>query len=311
MNRRSFVSRVTLGGVAAACTGFVKPAQASVASGHINVRFIGMMTFVERQDKSFLAATPGQHAFHNMTHTPFLMARAGSPIAKALGMIPVAGVVPEAFDTALIGSNPAEFVYRDLSNTAIDITVGNADGVENNASEMALFNRIAPGKRVRGNVEKWASATVSLRGGTLDNSSGHPDAGKVWSFGSYSQRLTDAVNFSNAGQATTIRLTSATESRSFTTQSGPGSELWVFSAAQPNGGIGEPTMLEHSEVLFDYLVDAKPLVATCADATGRKVPDTVLPFAHPTSASNGIIASESMMPPLSELCFVACILFGN
>ena len=44
--------------------------------------------------------------------------------------------------------------------------------------------------------------------------------------------------------------------------------------------------------LIDYLVDAKPLMATCPDATGRKVPDTVLPFVHPTSASNGIIASE-------------------
>ncbi len=270
-----------------------------------------MMAFVERQDKSFLAATPGQHTFHHMTHTPFMMARAGSPIAKALGMIPVAGVVPEAFDTALVGSDPADFVYRDLDNTSIDITVGNVDAVENNASEMALFNRIAPGKRVRGNVEKWASATVSLRGGTLNNSAGHPDAGKVWSFGSYSQRLTDAVSFSNAGRTTTIRLTSASEARSFTVPSGEASELWVFSAAQPNGGIGEPTMLEHSEVLFDYLVDAEPLMATCADATGRKVPDTVLPFVHPTSASNGIVASEAMMPPLSEFCFIACVLLGS
>ena len=128
---------------------------------------------------------------------------------------------------------------------------------------------------------------------------------KVWSFGSYSQRLTDAVNFSNAGRTTTIRLTSASEARSFTVPAGEASQLWVFSAAQPNGGIGEPTMLEHSEVLFDYLVDAKPLLATCPDATGRKVPDSVLPFVHPTSASNGIVASEAMMPPMSEFCFIA------
>jgi hypothetical protein len=189
--------------------------------------------------------------------------------------------------------------------------VGTADAVENNANEMALFNQIAPGKRVRGNVEKWASSTISLRGGQLDNSAGHPDAGKVWSFGNYHQRLTDAVNFTNNGVASTIRLTSATESKTFTVPAGKGSDLWVFSAAQPNGGIGEPTMLEHTEVLFDYLVDAKPLMATCAEATGRKVPDTVLPFVHPTSASNGIIASESMMPPMTEFCFIACILFGN
>ncbi len=70
-------------------------------------------------------------------------------------------------------------------------------------------------------------------------------------------------------------------------------------------------MLEHSEVLFDYLVDATPVVATCADATGRIVPTTELPFATPTSASNGIIASEAAMPPWSEICFIACILLGS
>lgn len=311
MNRRSFVSRVTLGGVAATCTVFGKSVEAAVASRPLNVRFLGMMAFLERRDKSFLVATPGQHAFHHMSHTPFMMARAGSPIAKAFGMIPVSGVVPEAFDTALIGSNPAEFVYRNLSNTSLDITVGGSDTVENKASEMAIFNRIAPGKRVRGNIEKWASATVSLRGGMLDNSAGHPDAGKVWSFGSYSQRLTDAVNFTNAGQAATIRLTSATDARTFTVPAGEGSELWIFSAAQPNGGIAEPTMLEHTAVLFDYLVDAKPVMATCPSATGRKVPDTVLPFVQPTSASNGIVAREAMMPPMSEFCFIAALLIGD
>lgn len=311
MNRRSFVSRVTLGGVAATCTVFGKSVEAAVASRPLNVRFLGMMAFIERRDKSFLVATPGEHAFHHMSHTPFMMARAGSPIAKAFGMIPVSGVVPEAFDTALIGSNPAEFVYRNLSNTSLDITVGGSDTVENKASEMAIFNRIAPGKRVRGNIEKWASATVSLRGGMLDNSAGHPDAGKVWSFGSYSQRLTDAVNFTNAGQAATIRLTSATDARTFTVPAGEGSELWIFSAAQPNGGIAEPTMLEHTAVLFDYLVDAKPVMATCPSATGRKVPDTVLPFVQPTSASNGIVAREAMMPPMSEFCFIAALLIGD
>ena len=39
-------------------------------------------------------------------------------------------------------------------------------------------------------------------------------------------------------------------------------------------------MLEHSEVLFDYLVDATPVVATCPEATGRIAPATELPFAH-------------------------------
>jgi hypothetical protein len=270
-----------------------------------------MMAFVERADRSFLVATPGHQSMHHMTHTPFLMARAGSPIAKAFSMTAVPGVVPEAFDTMLIGSNPADFVYKSLLNYSIDVVSGEAPAVSNAADEMALLHRIAPGKRVRGNLEKWASSTVSLRGGRIENSSGHPDAGKVWSFGTYRQRLTDAVNFHNLdGTSTTIRLTSAVDVRTITVAAGENAELWVFSAAQPNGGTAEPTMLEHSEVVFDFLVDAKAVVATCPNATGRKVPDTQLPFLAPTSASNGLIASAAAMPPWTEFCFVASLLLG-
>ena len=311
MNRRQFVSRVSLG-AAAACTPLAHTSLAAAPSGQLNVRFVGMMTFMERADRSFLVATPGHHAFHHMTHTPFLMARAGSAVAKALGMAAAPGVIPAAFDTSLIGSAPDGFVFLNLDNTALDIVSGTDEKVSNQAHEMAVLNRIAPGKRVRGNIEKWAGATVSLRGGRIEDSSGHPDAGKVWAFGNYKQRLTDAVNFKNtAGAVTTIRLTSAVDVRSFTAPAGESTELWVFSAAEPNGGIGEPTMLEHSEVLFDYLVDAKAIVATCPDATGRAVPPTEFPFVKPTSASNGIVASETAMPPLSEFCFIAVILFGT
>jgi hypothetical protein len=306
MNRRDFVSRVTLGGVAAACTNLSQAAEA-MSTAAVNVRFVGMMTFVERADRSFLVATPGQHAMHQMMHAPFLMARAGSPIAKAFDMKPVHGVVPAAFDTALIGSNPSEFVYRNLANTALDISSGSNDAVTNRADEMALMNRIAQNKRVRGNVEKWASSTVSLRGGRIENSEGHPDAHKVWAFGDYKQRLTDAVNYVADG-ATTVRLTSGTEAVTFKGDVSGTNQLWVFSAAMPGESVGEPTMLEHSEVLFDYFVDATPVVATCPEATGRIAPTTELPFGMPTSASNGIIASSSTMPPWSEICFVACVL---
>ena len=95
-------------------------------------------------------------------------------------MKPAAGVVPAAFDTELVGSNPSQFVYRNLANTALDVVSGHPQAVKNHADEMALMNRIAPSKRVRGNVEKWASSTVSLRGGRIENSEGHPDAHKVW-----------------------------------------------------------------------------------------------------------------------------------
>jgi hypothetical protein len=266
-----------------------------------------MMTFVERVDRSFLVATPGQHALHHMMHVPFLMSRVGSPIAKAFNMKPAPGVVPAAFDTSLVGSNPNEFVYRNLANASLDITSGSSEAVTNRADEMALMNRIAPNKRVRGNVEKWASSTVSLRGGRIENSEGHPDAHKVWTFGTYRQRLTDAVNYVGDG-ATTIRLTSATEAVTFTGNAVGANQLWVISAAMPGEAVGEPTMLEHSEVLFDYLIDATPVVATCPDATGRMVPPTELPFAPPTSASNGIVASSATVPPWMEICFVACVL---
>lgn len=311
MNRRAFVSRVALGGVAAACTGYGKSVQAA-PSNQVGVRFVGMMTFMERADRSFLVATPGHHAMHHMTHTPFLMARAGSAVAKAFGMKPARGVVPAAFDTMLIGTNPADFVYRSLDNTSLDILSGENEAVVNDADQMALMNRISPNTRVRGNIEKWASSTISIRGGRIENSSGHPDAGKTWAFGDYRQRLTDAVNFRSAvRERTTIRLTSAIEAATFSAPAGESAELWVISAAQPGEATGEPTMLEHSEVLFDYLVDAKPIVATCPEATGRIAPATELPFVHPTSASNGIIATAATVPPWSEFCFVACILLGT
>jgi hypothetical protein len=306
MNRRDFVSRVALG-AAVACTTLGKTTPVAAQSGRVNLRFIGMMGFVERSDGSFLVATPGA-THHHMVHVPFLMARAGSPAARTFGMAPAAGVIPAAFDTQLVGTRPADFVYRSLANTAIDVLSGTDGAVDNAASQMAHLADIAPGKRVRGNLEKWASATVSLRGGRVENSSAHPDAGKEWSFGSYRQPLTDAVNYSNSdGRTTTVRLTSATEAATLTVEAGEAAELWIISAADPGDRQNDPTRLVHSGLLFNYLVDAQPVLAECAEATGREVPPTELPFVRPTTASAGLIAS-SMIPPLTEFCYVADIL---
>ena len=97
-------------------------------------------------------------------------------------------------------SQPGQHVARD--RLGID-----RRGQRTSPTKWRLMNRIAPDKRVRGNLEKWASSTISLRGGQIENSAAHPDAHKVWTFGNYRQRLTDAVNFSNIGAApTTIRL---------------------------------------------------------------------------------------------------------
>ncbi len=311
MNRRNFVSRAVLGGAAVACTSFGSKAYAAPTSGPLTLRFIGMMGFIERSDRSFLVATPGQ-THHHMMHVPFLMARAGSPLAIALGMKPVAGVIPAAFDTELIGTHPADFVYRSLANTSVEVISGSADGVTNKASQMAQLHDIAPGKRVRSNLEKWAGSTVSLRGGQLENSAAHPDAGKVWSFGGYRQRLTDAVNYrSTSGALTTVRLTCAAEVNSVTIAAEVATDLWVISSADPGDRMIEPVKLVHSELLFDYLVDAKPVLAECAEATGREVPKTALPFANPTTASMGVMGREATAPPLTDLCFIAALLFGN
>ena len=310
MNRRTFVSRVVLGG-AAACTAIAKPAAAAASSSTFNLRFIGMMGFVERTDRSLLVATPGQHGMHHMVHVPFLMARANSSIAKALDMAPSIGVVPAAFDTQLEGSNPSDFVFRNLENTSIEVISGAKDAVENRASEMAQLQKIAPGKRVRGNLEKWATTTISLRGGTLDNSAGHPDAGKIWKFGAYSQKLTDAVNYRSGEEAATVRVTTTTDANTYTVRPGEAADLWVVSAAVPEARDGNPKRLVHSELLFEFLVDAAPVLAECPEATGRLVPATELPYAKPTGASLSGAAGGAMFPPLSEFCYMAIMMGGG
>jgi hypothetical protein len=308
MKRRDFVSRVALG-AAAACT--LGRSSVSAAPGTLNVRFIGMMGFVERRDRSFLVATPGE-THHHMAHVPFLMARAGSRVASALEMKPVAGVIPAAFDTELVGTNPSDFVYRSLTNTAIEVASGTGSAVTNEATEMAQLQDIAPGKRVRGNLEKWASATVALRGGRILNSSAHPDAGKVWSFGTYRQRLTDAVNYrSEPGTPAQLRLTSGVDAISVDFGGQEAGELWVISAADFRDRMNDPTKLVHSQVIFDYLVDAPPVIAECASAAGREVPPTSLPFGQPTTASRGVIGAEATMPPFTDLCYIMNVLLGG
>ena len=88
-------------------------------------------------------------------------------------------------------------------------------------------------------------------------------------------------------------------------------ELWMISSAAMDSRMNNPMALVHSEVLFNFLVDAKPVLAECADATGREVPGTALPFVKPTSASAGLVASEAAVPPFTDLCFIADILLGG
>lgn len=305
MNRREFVGRMSVGAAALCAT--VPTRTAAAAAPGLNLRFIGMVGFVGRTDGSFLVATPGPESHGRLSHRPFLMARRGSAVAAALGMTPAVGVIPGAFDMSLADSRPEDFVYRCFENTSLDVVSGPDAAVANASTQMAQMAKIAPGKRVRGNLDRWALGTVSLRGGRLVDSAGHPDAGKTWAFGSYRQRLTDAVNFEGPA-GSVLRLTTGDEARTHTAAPGERTELWVVSATTTNGESRNPTMLEHSHVAFDYLADASAIVAECPDATGREVPGTELPCVHPSSASMGLVAEGGRFPPFTDLCFAIVII---
>ena len=294
---------------AATAVAVASPSARTRSVSAFTLRFVGMMGFVQRSDGSFLVATPGNTGHAHLSHQPFLMARAGSRVAQALEMAPAHGVVPGAFDMRLADARPEGFVYRCLDNTALDIVSGANPAVTNASTQMAQLDSIVPGSRVRGNIEQWATSRVSLRGGRIEDSSAHPDAGRVWSFGSYQQRLTDAVNF-QASTGAQLRLTVGAEALSFTAGATSGEELWVISAAQAREP-DSPTRLEHSVAAFDYLAEATPLIAECAEARGREVPPTELPCTHPTSAALGLAAGGRTWPPYSELCYIVEIMIGK
>ena len=84
MKRRDFVSRVALG-AAAACT-LSKTTHAATVSGQMRMRFVGMMTFIERADHSFLVATPGEQAVRHMaflSHRPVRLLAAAALVFAA------------------------------------------------------------------------------------------------------------------------------------------------------------------------------------------------------------------------------------
>jgi hypothetical protein len=246
---------------------------------------------------------PGHHPMHHYAHVPFLMARAGSPIASALGLTPMPGVVAGAFDDRLAAAAAGSFVFRCLDGTDIDITAGDdvSVGVANHASQLAQMHLIAPRKRLRGNLRRWAHATITLQGGRLDNSAAHPDAGKIWSFGQYQQRLTDAALYHS--DRATIRVAMGPAVNSFAANDNDAAELWVVSAAGPRAVTSDPKRLDHG-ILFEYLNDTTPVPAYCADAEGYITAASALPCAPAAIASRaGGVAVTA--PPFAELCYNA------
>jgi hypothetical protein len=294
-------------GAAAACTALAARPASAASRGGLTLRFVGMMAFIERTDGSFLVATPGQEPHGHMNHHPFLMARAGTAVAKALDMHPAPGVVPGAFDMSLADSRPEEFVYRSLENATVEVVSGDGGKVANGSVQMAQMNRILPGHRLRNDLEHWATTTVSLRGGRLQDSAAHPDAGKTWSFGTYRQQVTDAAHFIGAERGTVLRVNAGQQVLTFTGTQGAAEDLWVFSAALPTTAH-TPTAPEHSAVAFQFFQDAPPIVATCDEAVGREVPDTALPCTHPSSAGIGLHAEGRRFPPYSEICIMFAFL---
>ena len=132
--------------------------------------------------------------------------------------------------------SPADFVYRILANTSIEVVSGPPTAWSTKPTQMAHLQQHRAGQARRGNLEKWASTTVSLRGGKLENSSAHPDAGKVWSFGNYQQRLTDAVNYSNCPERRRHPTDQRHRRADADGRRGAGCELWMISAAARTRG---------------------------------------------------------------------------
>jgi hypothetical protein len=259
-----------------------------------------MMGYISRSDGSLLVALPGHHPSGHYGHVPFLMARTGSAIAEALGMSALPGVQAAAFDNQLVDAPAGSFVFRCLEGSDLDIQTPGGDAVENNATQLAQMNLIAPGKRLRNDLRRWSAASVTLRGGRLDNSAAHPDAGKLWRFGSHQQRLTDATLFTTG--AATIRIYSGARVQSYAATDSAVAELWVISATGPRTDIPDPKRLEHGAILFSYFADAEPVVATCEEAEGRITLATDVPCSSGVASSTRGAAATAL-PPYAELCY--------
>lgn len=296
MNRRHFLGQVALG---AAVASVARPAVAAQGASGLRIKFVGMMGYFTRSDASLLVAVPGKHHAGLYGHVPFLMARTGSAIAQALGLTAMPGVVAGAFDMTLASSPAGAFVYRCLDGIDLDVSAaGAAVAVDHRATQLARLQAIAPGKRLRNDLRRWAQSTITVQGGLLENSAAHPDAGKIWSFGSYQQALTDATMYS--APAAKVRLSMGAQVQAFDAGLGALDELWIVSAAGPRTDPPNPKRLEHGHMLFEFFADATPIVPTCDTAEGRITIATELPCASGTASRGGAAAVTA--PPYTEFC---------
>jgi hypothetical protein len=296
VKRRHFVGQVMLGSAVAS---FVRTPLAAPAAGGLRIKFIGMMGYVTRSDRSLLVAMPGEPRMGQYSHVPFLMARAGSAIARTLGFVSMPGVVAGAFDMELVDDQSDAFVFRCLDGADVEIaSFDRKAAVDNRASQLAQMQQIAPGKRLRNNLRRWAQSTVTVQGGLLENSAAHPDAGKVWSFGSYKQQLTDATVYTNPSASVSLSL--GTQISTFNASDSGPAELWVVSSAGPRTDVPNPKRLEHGHLLFEYFANAQAITPTCEDAEGRIGLATDLPCSSGSASIRGLAAAAA--PPYTDLC---------
>jgi hypothetical protein len=257
------------------------------------------MLYVTRSDGSVMVALPGGHSLGHYGHVPFLMAPQSSAIADALEMSAQPGVVPGAFDARLADVPAGAFAFRCLEGLDVEIVGSTSAPVTHRATHLAQMNRVASGKRLRGDLRRWALGTVSLRGGQLDNAAAHPDAGKIWTFGDFSQPLTDATLYRAA--AASIRVYSGARVQSFTADAADPGELWIVSAAGPRADVPNPKRLEHAGLLFEFFSGATVITPTCEEAEGRITLATELPCGA-TAVASAVGGYARTAPPFSELC---------
>ena len=199
MNRRDFVSRVALGGAAAACTSFGGPAHAAPASGAFKFRFIGLMAFVERDDRSFLVATPGQ-SHHHMTHIAVPDgAHRTRRFAKAFDMKSGAAAWFRRRSTpSSMARVRRDFVYRSLDNTSIEVRLGcqrpRGERSRRRWRTCTASRRASACAATSRNGRCPRSRCVAASSKTLRPTRTPASCGRS---GNHRQQLTDAVNYRN------------------------------------------------------------------------------------------------------------------
>lgn len=300
MNRRAFVG--SLATAATALAWRAHPRAHRVDKPNVVIHFVGMFGFIRRSDGSLIAATPGPSSMSHVEHASFVMARKGSAAASVFALSPYPGVVPAAFDPRL--QNGTDFVFACTRNMALEVSRAPHATVVDVPGELAQMRRISPGKNVRGDVMKWAEMTFALQDGQLINETVHPDADKRWQFGTHTQLLTDAVRYESSNA--NLRVLRGTEVRTIHPTTAEPLEFWVVSAPRVTAGgrASDPTKLTHGAALFEFLVDAEPIIGVCPEARGGAVRESNVPCNEPRMASTGGVA----MPPTPfwpEFCYMA------